>query len=72
MCDPDEIPPDPRRIEFGDVTLDWNCDLFFDSLVLLNQQGALIDFLRDLPFTAHLPHLTIETYSPHEGKNDDH
>jgi hypothetical protein len=68
LCDPDEIPPDPTRIGFGGVTLDWNCDLFFDSLGLINDQGVLIDFLGYLPFTTHLPHLTIETYSPHEGK----
>ncbi len=40
LCHPDEIPSDPRRIEFGDVSLDWNCDLFFDSLGLPNEQDC--------------------------------
>ena len=36
------------RIQFGDVTVDWNYDLFFDSLGLLNGDTVLIDFWGDL------------------------
>jgi hypothetical protein len=48
QCDPGEVPPDPTVIEFGDVTVDWDCDLFFDDLGLLNGQAVLIDFWGDL------------------------
>lgn len=48
QCDPGEIPPTPTRIEFGDVTVDWNYDLFFDSLGLFNGDTVLIDFWGDL------------------------
>ena len=47
-CDPGEVPPDPTVIQFGDVTVDWDCDLFFDDLGLLNGQAVLIDFWGDL------------------------
>jgi hypothetical protein len=47
-CDPGEINPTPTRIEFGDVIVDCNCDLFFDSLGLLNGHTVLIDFWGDL------------------------
>lgn len=36
------------RIQFGDVTVDWNYDLFFDSLCLFNGDTVLIDFWGDL------------------------
>ncbi len=48
QCDPGEIPPIPSRIEFGDVTVDWNYDLFFDALGLLNGETVLIDFWGNL------------------------
>ena len=48
QCDPGEIPPTPTRIEFGDVTVDWNYDLFFYELGLLNGETVLIDFWGDL------------------------
>ena len=48
QCAPGEVPPDPTVIEFGDVTVDWDCDLFFDELGLLNGQTVLIDFWGDL------------------------
>lgn len=48
QCDPGEIPPTPTRIEFGNVTVDWDCDLFFDELGLLNGETVLIDFWGDL------------------------
>ena len=36
------------HIQFGDVTVDWNYDLFFDFLGLLNGDTVLIDFWYDL------------------------
>ena len=48
QCDPGEVPPDPTVIEFGDVTVDWDYDLFFDDIGLLNGQAVLIDFWGDL------------------------
>jgi hypothetical protein len=48
QCDPGEIPPSPTRLEFGNVTVDGDCDLFFDELGLLNNQTVLIDFWGDL------------------------
>ena len=48
QCDPGEVPPDPTVIEFGDVTVDWDCDLFFDDPGFLNGQVVLIDFWGDL------------------------
>jgi hypothetical protein len=48
QCDPGEIPPDPTAVEFGDVTVDWDCDLFFDDLGLVNGKVVLIDFWGDL------------------------
>jgi len=48
QCDPGEVPPDPTVIEFGDVTVDWDCDLFFDDFGLLNGQAVLIDLWGDL------------------------
>ena len=48
QCDPGEVPPDPTVIKFGDVTVDWDCDLFFDDPGLLNGQALLIDFWGDL------------------------
>jgi hypothetical protein len=47
-CDPGEIPPTPTQLEFGNVTVDGDCDLFFDDLGLLNNQTVLIDFWGDL------------------------
>jgi len=32
----------------GDVTVDWDCDLFFDDFGLLNGQAVLIDLWGDL------------------------
>jgi hypothetical protein len=48
QCDPGEVPPDPTVIEFDDVTVDWDCDLFFDDFGLLNGQAVLIDLWGDL------------------------
>ena len=48
QCDPGEIPPTPTRLEFGNVTVDEDCNLFFDDLGLLNNQTVLIDFWGDL------------------------
>ncbi len=48
QCDPGDIPRNPTRIEFGNVTVDWNCDLFFDDLGLLNGKTVLFDFWGDL------------------------
>ena len=48
QCGPGEVPPDPTVIEFGDVTVDWDCALFFDELGVLNGQTVLIDFWGDL------------------------
>ena len=48
QCDPGEVPPNPTVIQFGDVTVDWDCDLFFDDFGLLNGQAVLIDLWGDL------------------------
>jgi hypothetical protein len=48
QCDPGEISPSPTRLEFGNVTVDGDCHLFFDELGLLNNQTVLIDFWGDL------------------------
>jgi hypothetical protein len=48
QCDPGEVPPDTTVIQFGDVTVDWDCELFFDDPGLLNGQLVLIYFWGDL------------------------
>ena len=48
QCDLGEIPPTPTRIKFGDITVDWNYDLFFNELGFLNGETVLIDFWGDL------------------------
>jgi hypothetical protein len=48
QCDQGEIPPTPTRLEFGNVTVDWDYDLFFDDLGRLNGRTVLMDFWGDL------------------------
>ena len=48
QCDPADTPPTPTRIEFGDVGVDADCDLFLDGPGLLNGQMVLMDFWGDL------------------------